>query len=656
MEYMKPLTQDELRKKLERYIDAAETHVDSEISYERVRGYDAYFGKVFGNEKPNRSQHISRDVFDAVESVKSVLLQTFNASESVVRFEPRDEDDVPMADQATRYVNHVFYKQNDGYRLLHDLLHDGLVAKMGIVKVYWEPGQEEAIESVQGVPLEALDMMLAQPNIELAGEVMDNGDGSVSADLVQIKDTSQVRVEIIPPERFFVDPDAENIMDSRFTADVSYLTHAELMELGFPHEVLEDLTPETSSYTDFEETSRERQSVINDDQDYFRFFECYLRCDIEGTGEENLYQIAYCDDKILSVDMVDKHPYYTFTPFPLPHQIYGLSLADQLYDIQKSRSTLQRLIIDNQAMANTSRVVANLSMVKNPRELVDNNIGGVINASDPTAVVPMPTPSLSPAAFQTDELFAREKESRSGVSRINNGLDPQALNGNNSGKLIEALGTMGNRKVMTIARHMAEMCLRPMLNEIYRLALRFEDKPQTIRVGGKFMQVIPKQLGERSDMTVRVALTPEESRDQAQAMVALHSMVQGDPLYGDKQRHALLAETASRMGIAQTSAYLMSPDDPEYQQMQQMNAQQQQMMQQQQAQVAQMQMQIQQQALQIQQMKVMNDYQIDQATLALKEKDSRVKFGLQDEKQEHDAAMDLAELQLEKDQERNVTL
>ena len=75
-----------------------------------------------------------------------------------------------------------------------------------------------------------------------------------------------------------------------------------------------------------------------------------------------------------------------------------------LFDIQKSRSTLQRLIIDNQAMANTSRVVANLSMVKNPRELVDNNIGGVINAADPTAVVPMPTPPLSPNAFNTDEL------------------------------------------------------------------------------------------------------------------------------------------------------------------------------------------------------------------------------------------------------------
>lgn len=653
MEYMKPLTEDELRKKLERYIDAAETHVDSEVAYERVRGYDAYFGKPFGNEKVNRSQHISRDVFDAVESVKSVLLQTFNASESVVRFEPRDEDDVPMADQATRYVNHVFYKQNNGYRVLHDLLHDGLVAKMGIAKVYWQPDQDDSVESVTA-PVETIDMMLAQPNVNLAGEIQDNGDGTVTVDLVQTKDISQVVVEIVAPERFFVDPDAESIEQARFTADISYLTHAELMELGFDHDQLTDLSPEKSSYNEWEETSRERISpIVNDDQEYYRFFECYLRCDIEGTGEEALYQIAYCDDKILSVDQVDKHPYYTFTPFPLPHQVYGLSLADQLFDIQKSRSTLQRLIIDNQAMSNTSRVVANLSLVKNPRELVDNNIGGVINAADPTAVVPMPTPPLSPAAFQTDELFAREKESRSGVSRLNNGLDPQALNGNNSGKLIEALGTMGNRKVMTIARHMAELCLRPLMNEVYRLALQYEDKPQTIRVGGKFMQIVPKQLGERSDMTTRVALTPDESRDQAQAMVALHQMVQGDPLYGDKQRHALLAETAARMGIAQTSAYLMSPEDPEYQQMKQLNMQQQQMVQQQQAQVAQMQYQLQQQALQIQQMKVNYDYQIDQATLALKEKDSKVKYGLQDEKQDHEAAMDIAELQLEQEQGDN---
>jgi len=55
-------------------------------------------------------------------------------------------------------------------------------------------------------------------------------------------------------------------------------------------------------------------------------------------------------------------------------------------------------------------------------------------------------------------------------------------------------------------------------------------------------------------------------------------------------------------------------------------------------------------------MKVNYDFQIDQATLALKEKDAKVKYGLVDEKQEHQAAMDLAELQLEEQQNRNVTI
>ena len=70
----------------------------------------------------------------------------------------------------------------------------------------------------------------------------------------------------------------------------------------------------------------------------------------------------------------------------------------------------------------------------------------------------------------------------------------------------------------------------------------------------------------------------------------------------------------------------------------------------------QLQIQLQQQALQIQQMKVNYDFQIDQANLALKAQDSNTKYDLQEEKQSHDAAMDLAELQLEEEQNRNVTI
>ena len=653
MKYQGPLDERELVAKIKDYIDAAETHIDSEIAAERVQGYKYYYGRPFGNERSGRSQHVSRDVFDAVEHVKSLLLQTFNASESVVRFEPRDEDDVAAADQATRYVNRVFYKDNDGYRALHDLIHDGLVAKLGVCSVYWNQQIDRIPERLENVTLEQLDLLLAEPDFELDDEVevievqdeMGNVVQQVSANVVRIEDNSHVEVDVIPPERFYVDPEADDLSTARFTANLTYMTRGELKDMGVDEETLDGLMPERDSYNDWEEQTRERQSLrLNEQYEYYSLYEVYIKCDIEGGGSENMYQVLIVGDEILSIEMVDKHPFYAFSPFPIPHQVYGLSMADILADVQKSRSTLQRLIIDNQAMANTSRTVANLSLVKNPRELIENNIGGVINVTDVSAVMPLPTPQLSPASFSTDEMFAKEKESRSGVSRIGQGIDPNALNGNNSARLIETLGAFGNRRIMTMARHFAEMTLRPLLAEVYRLAVKYETKPQTLQISGRFEQITPKDLGDRSDMTVRVALTPDESKAQAQAMVAVHQLLSDQPIYGIKQKHALLSEVAGRLGISQTSAYMMSPEDPEFAQMMQQQAQQAQQQSQQQMAIVQAQAQFKQQEIEIERQKVQQDYQLKVAELERKMQAFEREIALKSSAEAHDQRVDIAKL------------
>lgn len=662
MTYDEPMSERDLRLKIDKYLESAHAHIDTEIAAERVRGYKYYYGERLGNEKPGRSQHVSRDVFDAVESVKAVLLQTFNASEQVVGFEPRDEDDVLQADLATKYVNDVFYRKCDGYNVLHDAIHDGLVAKLGVVKCFWESKTRTEIEVVENVAPEAIDMLLAQnDDLQLGGEItmVQQADGSVlaSAELVRTVDESCVCMEVVPPERFYVDPEADSLGNSRFVADVSYLSYADMRAMGISVEQLEGLSPERGFDDGWEEQARERDIAnLNLKGEHYRLFECFVRCDLDAVGEESLYQVLYCQDKVLRVTEVDRHPFFGFTPFRLPHQVYGLSLADTLHDIQKTRSTLQRLIIDNQARANTSRVVANLSLIKNPRELVDNNIGGVVNASDPSAVVPMPHTPLAPATFQVDEMLAREKEARSGASRVAMGLDPNALAGNNSGRLIEEIGARADRKIMTMARNVAENLLRPLMNEIYRLALLNETKPMPIRYNGTTQMVVPSQLGERGQLSVRVALTPDESQDHARALLALHQLVMQDPLYGDRQRYALLAEATERLGVKNVAAYLMNPQDPEYQQMQQMQSEQQAMMQQAQTQMAQMQQMMQQAQLEINRLQVEGSLQLKQTELAMKQAQHTDKQELAEDKHEHDAAMDVAELSLEADQKRGVAL
>jgi hypothetical protein len=64
---------------------------------------------------PNRSQAVSTDIADAVETILPDLVEIFTGGDDVVSFVPRCADDEPQADQETDYVRHVVFDDNDGF-------------------------------------------------------------------------------------------------------------------------------------------------------------------------------------------------------------------------------------------------------------------------------------------------------------------------------------------------------------------------------------------------------------------------------------------------------------------------------------------------------------------------------------------------------------
>ena len=62
----------------------------------------------------------------------------------------------------------------------------------------------------------------------------------------------------------------------------------------------------------------------------------------------------------------------------------------------------------------------------NPRELIDNRVGGIVNVTRPDAIHPMPQASLNPFVFQTIQMLDEDKEDTSGVSRLSQGLNKDA--------------------------------------------------------------------------------------------------------------------------------------------------------------------------------------------------------------------------------------
>lgn len=607
-------TEEELLSLLERNLDAADTYSESLIGEQRDKAHRYYYGEPLGNELKGRSHHVSRDVFDAVESTKALMLDTFTADRRVVEFMPQTNMDVDKARQATAWVNYLFYRQNDGYKILHDTIHDGLVSKLGVVKRWWDRRIVYVEEKFAGLSEPEFFGLASQPDVEitevvqetLQEAVVDPMNGMVispaitiiSGTLKRSVDKSQVRIENVEPERLYISPRAKTLEDSDF---VSYRTEKEIGELiedGYDLDKIEKLDEELEKWHDaisgrdsYDEFSVEaRGTDDHPNRSHVTIYESYIRIYDPEVDSRVTLKVLHSRRVLLDAEKVESHPLRGWSPFPIPHKAIGLSLADVLMDIQKSQSSLKRSVIDNAFLTNTSRWVANLSLVRNPRDLIDNKLGAVIdvNAMDPQSVVqPLATPQISPNVFTTMEVLEQEKEARSGSSRMSKGLDSDVVSKQNSSDLITRYMNASNRRTMVMARNFAECFLKPLMYDLYRLSLENDTQAKMVQLEGQFIQIDPRELGERTELEVAVALTPDARAAEARTLTMLDQMWTANPqnptlngMYDTPQRYALLSRAMDLMGLKGADKFLLAPMTPEY--AQKMQQQQQQQMQQQQ--------------------------------------------------------------------------
>ena len=602
----KPLTEDELLSTLERNIDQADTYTNSEIGEQRDKGYRYYYGNPLGNEREGRSQHVSMDVFDGCEAVKAVLMETFSANQEVCVFDPIDPQDLAGAKSATALVNWIFYKQNDGNRIIHDVLHDALVAKTGVVKRYWKDDYEYQEENFEGIGDDELAMMVNDPMVEL-NEIQSMGgqseietpNGTITditpqmhtGSLLRRINTSKVCVEVIEPENFLISPRAKDIKTADFVSHRTSRTRGEILAEGISQDIVarldDDKTFEEDGSIGRDSIDQFRHDDMNldDDRDreYVTIYESYLK---KYDPELNACVIIKCIHSrkiMLDQEVVSEMPFQAFTPFPLPHRFHGMSLADVLCDLQKTQSSLKRSVIDHVFSTNTSRYVANLSLVKNPRDLLDNRVGAVIdvNSPQPDAVIrPLPIPQMNQGVYQAIENFEQEKEQRSGSSRMSRGMDNSAVSKQNSSDLITTFMNASNRRIMVMARHFAESFLKPLMVDVYRIAIEYESQEKMMQLDGQFVPIDPRMMKDRTEMTVSVALTPDEKKQEAQLLLSMDGQfaMQPDPtlggLYSQNQRYALLARAYELLGIKEGGMFIQNPQDPNFQQQMQMQQQQ----------------------------------------------------------------------------------
>ena len=647
------MTERQLVNVLESQVTESEAS-NYEVGEQRERNHRYYTLSPIGNEVDGRSHYISPDVLDSVEAKKALFSETFFSGRNIVKFAPLGPGDKQEADKRTAYVN-MQLTRNNAFEIFRDGWHDAFVAKRMSLIVDWEeeadqvtlqfnqatPEQIQYVISQQGPVVSADDSQLqpdmaGPPQPAMPGQPPGQQPQATFSGPVNIGlDTSHVKLYLPQPERIFRDPNATYISECQYYAYEEDLSRGDLIRRGFDVDQAESLTVDYRFRSEEEDNARKshdrswtrrRQHKRADEQELITTYRTWTWIDMSeysltgqgtdmghsaggvGDGVINpeglgLYEIYWAHGEILlradgerAIKQVTEIPAFEWTEFKISHAEHGMADADLVAHTQKTLSTLKRLIIDNQHMRNTSRYEAVQGAIKNPRELLDNSIGGVIWSRQIGSIQELATPELSPMTMAVIEMLDQDKEERSGVSRLSKGMNNDALRYQNAADMVERLTNASQMRVMRAARDFAESFFVPLCKYIYRLGVRNDKRTHEAQVAGKFETLNPSSWPDMNiEMNVSVALTPDQGQKQAQAMLQLYQMMIMDPDlklgFGYQQKWALLDDAFDHMGIPDSSEYLLRPDSEEYQQKQKFAAeqmQQQQQQQQAQAQFAQM--------------------------------------------------------------------
>ena len=592
----------ELKAIISSEIQSSLGYLGGELTEARAKSLDYYFSEPFGNEQEGRSQVISTDVADTIESILPQIMRTFTASPKAVQCVANNAGDEAIAKQATDYLNHVFYKDNDGFTNLYTFFKDALLQKNGIIKVFWDDSMDVERSSYYGLTDDEFALLLADPEVKVLEHTeyeRDNEEALKEAqkflndrmipdqvpmaekmhDVVvnRVKKKGKVCIENVPPEEFLIARNAKSIPDAHFTAHRKFITRSELVEMGFDPETIAKLPADVNNKYSEEKVSRKRYAedeetapTTDKANEEILIYECYMKLDEDEDGIAELRKVTVAGDssyEILDNVPYDRCPFVSITPILVPHRFYGRSVSELVEDVQLVKSTIMRQLLDNMYLTNNNRVAVMDGQV-NIDDLLTNRPGGIVRTKQPpqSVITPMASQPLNQAAMPLLEYLDTVREQRTGITRYSQGMDADSLNKTASG--LNQILTQAQMRVELICRVFAETGVKQLFNKVLEVVTKYETKEKIIRVNEQYVTMMPMEWANKCNVEIQVGLgTGSKDQELAILNVILERQIQAinlqksaaGPMVNLRNVHNTLTKLVEAAGLRNVETYFTDP-------------------------------------------------------------------------------------------------
>lgn len=521
----------------------------NELTEERDKATYEFAGLATGHLSPQGvSEIVSNDTTEVVEAYVAILAELLISNGKIARFAPYDGSPAAFksAKAASDLVNYCIFKKNDGWKLVENWMKGALLWKNSIMRWDYIEDYEYVFEEYDEITQELLDKELSESEVEIVGDLEQSVSplgGIVYKDVRLRKriDKSRVKLALVPPENFRISRDATTIEDASFVALQTQITRSEIRKMWPDKELpwnelanadwnarysVEEATRKEVTGVEYYQGSISEEVLPAEATREVTVTESWFRVDRDGDGIAEMKHFITIDDFIILEEDVTFVPLASLCPIDIPHEFFGLSMADMVRSSTLASTAILRGFVENTYLTNYAPKLADPNVVDfnalqnmKPKQIV------ATNGNPAAAVQPMPPETISTGTVPLLEYLQQHKEQGTGMSKAAQGLQDELFVSGNSEVKLQQVMSASQKRIQHIARRFTETGIKRLIRGIYMTMMQNMSKMNYTTPEGAYSHIDLKSLPKEMEVEIMLDIGENSNQTKVQKLSVLGQQV-----------------------------------------------------------------------------------------------------------------------------------